>query len=180
MTLMDQGGERCESCGFTLQFLDSVFSAEELRLSQVNDANGILNTAELTVIRAFLHDFQNAFPQLSMVIYLGRLEGRAEVGARETAFWLANRARLHGFSHRQRAASLMLYIDVKTRRAVLTGGYALEAMMDEQDLRVPLLQARPYFLRGDYARGILACLTVTAAMLFRKSATIHTQPSGSR
>lgn len=165
----EESTPRCEVCGLSLDHLDSIFSAEETRVGTIVDENNVLNHGEISLIRTFLQDFHQAFPQLILVVYLGHIPGKMEIGSRETAFWLANRARPSSFSFRHRRASLLLYVDVQQLRAVLTAGYGFNDYLSEEDLKLALNQGKRYLQVGDYARGVLSTLTVLTAHLISKA-----------
>lgn len=168
-SLAEEPRESCVFCGFSLENLDEVFSADEQRLGPVTDSGALLEGTELAVIRTFLQDFHQAFPQLSIMVYVGRYTEETDLGARETAFWLANRSRSSAFSFRHRRSSMLLYVDPHLRRAVLSAGYGLEGILDEDELKLVLNQGRRYMRLGDFGRGIMGILTALSSLLIMKS-----------
>jgi hypothetical protein len=158
-------------CGLSLGMLDGIFSEEDLRLAPITDEKKVLDVEEIGAIRNFMQDFHQSFPQLILMVYLGHFPGKMEVGVRETAFWLGNRARSSSFSFRPRRCTLMLYVDTQQKRAVLNAGYGFETLVEEEELKEVLNQGRRYFRGGEYSLGILCTLSALSAVLISKASS---------
>jgi uncharacterized membrane protein YgcG len=118
---------------------------------------GKISRPETEKLRARLRLFETKFPQSKFSVVLTRIANGAPIS--EYSFWLANRG---NFTATDATGgdnfNLLLVIDVESAEAALVIGYGLEQYLSEKDLSDALERARSRWTKGDFSRGIRACV----------------------
>jgi hypothetical protein len=114
-----------------------------------------------------MENFSEKFPQLFVAVYTGSL---GETGnLRQFGFWLLNRGVFEDVPvDRPNEAGILLVIDPDTKSAGICFGYLLDAFLDEQDTFKCLSRAHAYWLQGQYAEGVLKCLSQLKKLLLKR------------
>lgn len=148
-----RAAEQCPHCGFELEEADRVFGAQEVRLTCLTDAAGVLRKRERETARRLLVDFQRRFPQLFFAVYFGTF--REMSCLRQFGFWLLNRGAFEDVEvSRPNEAGILLSVDVGGKSAGISYGYNLQPFLTEDTTFRSLSAAHPYFLQEQYLRAI--------------------------
>jgi len=121
----------------------------------MGDGAGLLRRSERKRVAGEIRRFTRRFPQLFFAVRTVALED--PVNLRQFGFWLLNRAEFEDLGEEMgNEAGVLLVIDAESRAATLTWGYRVDPFLGETDTFKLLSQAHPYFLEGDWCRGIAA------------------------
>jgi hypothetical protein len=156
----------CKHCGMTLEYIDRIVKARIQRFAPLVDPWQTLDPSARTDVLAFLEKLSRSFPQLQIMVYLGRIRSAFGLSVRECAFWLINRSLPPPSQDpAAQAYAIVLLIDDFQKESALTVGYALEGILSEQDLLRALAAADDSLLSGNYAQATIAVLGALAALL---------------
>ena len=122
---------QCPHCGFEIGEVDRIFGSQEVRVTCLTDAAGVLRKNERAAARKMLGDFQRKFPQLFFAVYFGSFKELPSL--RQFGFWLMNRGAFEDVEvSRPNEAGILLSVDVAGKSAGITYGYALQPFLDEE------------------------------------------------
>lgn len=166
----------CPHCGFDMTDVDYLFGEECVRLAALSDAAGVLRAKERKEMRLLMNDFERRFPQLFFAVYLGAFEEVAHL--RQFGFWLLNRGAFVDVEvSRPNECGILLSIDVAGKAAGLSFGYALAPFLDEDDTFSALSGGHPFFLQGQYLKGIEMVMKKLDAILRRRAKKAKKEPA---
>jgi len=158
----------CPHCGFDMNDVDQLFGEDNVRLAALTDAAGVLRAKERKYVRVYMNDFERRFPQLFFGVYLGAFEVVSHL--RQFGFWLLNRGAFVDVEvSRPNEFGILLSVDVAGKAAGLSYGYALQPFLDEEDTFAALSAGHPFFLQGQYLKGIEMVMKKLEAILRRRS-----------
>lgn len=156
--------------------VDLLFGADDVRLAALSDAAGVLRAKERKEVRLLMNEFERRFPQLFFAVYIGAFEEVSHL--RQFGFWLLNRGAFVDVEvSRPNACGVLLSIDVSGKAAGLTYGYSLHPFLDEDDTFSALSIGHPYFLQGQYYKGIENVLRKLDRTLARRAKRAKKDPS---
>lgn len=154
---------------------DELFGAEEVVLTKLTDAAGVLRMKNREPVRKLIEKFESRFPQLFFSVYLGAFQDLQSL--RQFGFWLLNRAAYQDVDlDRPNENGILLVVDVNAKNAGLTFGYALMPYLDEDSTFAALAAAHPDFLEGDYAAAIRTVMKKIEAQLIRSWKRVKKDP----
>ncbi|MFT7172113.1 MAG: putative membrane protein YgcG [Paracoccaceae bacterium] len=143
----------CPHCGFTMWHADELFGAEDVNLNKFTDAAGVLRMKEREPVRKVLARFETKFPQLFVSIYLGAFEELQSL--RQYGLWMLNRASYVDVdSERPNENGILILVDVNSKSAGISFGYALMPYLDEDTTFAALSAGHPAFIQGDYLEAL--------------------------
>ncbi len=170
------GGDACLHCGYSLAVTDEVFGADDVLISRVTDAAGVLSEGDIERIELAMKQFEGRFPQLFTAVYCGALPQQTSL--RQFGFWLLNRAAVCELEvTRANDHGSMFIIDTHGKSVALILGYFLECYLDERDSRAVLDAGRRDFQRGLWAAGICQSLNELTTRLRRRAAEAAKSPA---
>ena len=165
----------CPHCGYSLSDSDRVFGSLdlEMRTGRLGDGAGLLRRAERKRVAVEIRRFSRRFPQLFFAVRTVAMEQPVavedSVNLRQFAFWLLNRAEFVDLEDGTgKDGGVLLVIDAESRSATLTWGYRVDSFLDETDTFKILSKAHPYFLEGDWCRGIATTVKNVDKLLRRR------------
>lgn len=150
--------ERCPACAFTLGDLDTQAGAPPLRTGAVTDLADVLSAAdrERLAARAELCRHRTGADLAVLVA------PRSPLPPPQYVFWLFNRWDVGGAENR----GLLILLSLDERRIECEVGYALEAIIDDENSgRVLDEHVVPLLARGDIAAGLWQAVDVLAQIL---------------
>ena len=158
----------CPHCGFDMSDVDILFGEDNVRLAALTDAAGVLRAKERKDVRLLMNEFERRFPQLFFGVYLGAFEEVSHL--RQFGFWLLNRGSFVDVEDsRSNECGILLSVDVAGKAAGLSYGYALHPFLDEDDTFAALSAGHPFFLQGQYFKGIEMVIKKLDSILRRRS-----------
>jgi len=159
---------QCPHCGFSIAKVDEIFGEQELRVSCLTDAAGVLRRKEREGARRLLEGFQRRFPQLFFAVYFGTF--REIPSLRQFGFWLLNRGVFEDAAPlRSNEAGILLSVDVSGKAAGITFGYLLEPYLDEEATFRALSAAHPHLLQEQYLRAMETVIRRLQRVLVREA-----------
>lgn len=143
----------CPHCGFSIHTVRAMLGAEWIRLERLTDNLSCLSLKDQRHLEIVLDDFERAFPQCFLAVYLGNLP--AMLTSRDLGFWLIN----HGAFHTQQLAKrndfgTVLVIDCERKTISITLGYALESLIDADELDRLLKKTQSALLHQRYGLAV--------------------------
>jgi uncharacterized membrane protein YgcG len=165
-----------------LEWLSRSLGSNLVSLEALTDAAHCLRAREKELLKHDLDGFQQAFPQVSLAVYLGVLPTTPSPA--EIAFWLLNHAAFQpSDAARLNERAALLVIDPVARAAGLTVGYGLEPFLSQAKLHAILRRVRTPLWHGEYAGAIQVAIRLVAATLRkagkRMSRQVEFPPPGS-
>lgn len=156
--------------------VDDLFGSEDVRVAALSDAAGALRAKERKEMRLLMNEFEHRFPQLFFAVYIGAFEEVSHL--RQFGFWLLNRGAFVDVEvSRPNACGILLSLDVAGKAAGLTYGYSLHSFLEEDDTFAALSAGHPFFLQGQYFRGIEIVMKKLEGTLIRRSKRARKDPS---
>ena len=132
---------------------DEKYGAEDVSLNKFTDAAGVLRMKERGPMRKVLERFEAKFPQLFVSIYLGAFDDLDNI--RQFGFWMLNRADYVDLDRdRPNENGILILIDVNSKSASISFGYALLPYLDEDMTFAALSAGHPSFLQGDFLNAL--------------------------
>jgi len=143
----------CPHCGFGMWHADERYGAEDVSLEKFTDAAGVLRMKERDPMRKVLDRFEAKFPQLFVSVYLGAFDELDNI--RQFGFWMLNRADYVDVDReRPNENGILILVDVNSKSASITYGYALLPYLDEETTFAALSAGHPAFLQGDFLEAL--------------------------
>ncbi|MGB1261135.1 MAG: TPM domain-containing protein [Akkermansiaceae bacterium] len=147
--------------------LDEQFGEGEVLMRRLSDAAGVLKVKQRHQVEKWFDQFERSFPQLFFSVYFGSLEEMANL--RQFGLWLLNRAAFEDVGlDRPNDGAIMLVVDVEAKTACVSYGYLLDLFLTEEDTFQVLSIGHPYFLQGDYYKGLSAIVRKLTAILRKR------------
>ena len=157
----------------SLDYLDGIFTKDEIRLPLVADPGNLLNSSDYQKINHLLKQFLKAFPQLHVTVYFTSLKSHLSLSVRECSFWLINRQKTPDIEgYRDKRFSILLLIDDYQKSASIIIGYGLESILSERAIASVLEVSREALAQKAYLKAITLCLGSLAKLLMQ-----HTLPA---
>jgi uncharacterized membrane protein YgcG len=145
---------------------DELFGGQDVRLRKFTDQAGVLRMKEREPMRRILERFEAKFPQLFVSVYLAAFEDLTSL--RQFGFWMLNRAAYEDVDlARPNACGILIVVDVNSRQASITYGYALNPYLDEDSTFGALSAGHPMFLQSDYLGALRAVIRKLEGILIR-------------
>nr|MBR9809468.1 TPM domain-containing protein [bacterium] len=117
-------------------------------------------------MRKILQDFESKFPQLFISVYLGAFEDLSSI--RQYGFWMLNRTHYVDVDpQRPNSTGILILVDVNAKSASITFGYALMPYLSEKTTFEALSAGHPFFLQGDYLKGLKAVIKKLEILLVK-------------
>ena len=135
---------------------DRVFGALGLKMgmARLGDGAGLLRKAERRRVERSIRRFGCRFPQLFFAVRTVALE--EPVSLQQFGFWLLNRAEFSDLPEAKgNDGGVLLVVDAESRTAGLTWGYRVDPFLGEANTFKILTKAHPFFLEGDWCRGMI-------------------------
>lgn len=149
-----------------MEHADELFGGEDIRLRKFTDEAGVLRMKEREPMRRILEQFEAKFPQLFVAVYLAAFEDLKSL--RQFGFWMLNRAAYEDVDlDRPNACGILILVDVNSKHAAITYGYALEPYLDEKSTFVALSAGHPMFLQSEYVGALRAVVRKLEGILIR-------------
>lgn len=149
-----------------MEHADELFGGEDIRLRKFTDEAGVLRMKEREPMRRILEHFEAKFPQLFVAVYLAAFEDLKSL--RQFGFWMLNRAAYEDVDlDRPNACGILILVDVNSKHAAITYGYALEPYLDEKSTFVALSAGHPMFLQSEYVGALRAVVRKLEGILIR-------------
>lgn len=165
-----RSAHRCPHCGFGLSDLDDVYGAKGGLIPKLNDAAGVLRMRDRRRVSAWLSRFEKHFPQLFLSVYCCALDDGSNI--RELGLWTLNHSTFKDVDDsRSQKGGVLLVIDVSSKVASISYGYALDSILNEENTFEVLAKAHPYLLEGDYVKA-LHLIIKRLTVLLRKKASV--------
>jgi uncharacterized membrane protein YgcG len=158
----------CPHCGFRLEDADALFGNSGRNLALLSDQAGIFRHSERYSLENMLAGFHAQFPQLFLAVHTDSAGDSAYL--RQFGFWILNRCTFEGLRPEQSsAAGILIVIDPDLKSASMSFGYLLDAVLTEQDTFECLTRGHSYWLKGQYAEGLLRCVEHLRVLLRQRS-----------
>ncbi|MGI8604813.1 MAG: TPM domain-containing protein [Verrucomicrobiales bacterium] len=158
----------CPGCGLTLADLDKQFGEDCVVLDRVTDAAHVLRLSEKDAVMDAVEQFERAFPQLFLALYLGNLP--AGISPKAFGFWLLNRAAVTAVDFlRPNENGSLVIVDVQARTLVVTLGYYLESVVAEKELTRLLRRATALLRNQEIGGGLVRLVHDFSKLLERKA-----------
>ena len=168
-------GASCPHCGYSLQAACALYGAEAVVVERLMDVEGVMSQEEQESVRTALLKFEQLFPQLFLLMYLGPLPPPAS--PRQFAFWLLNHAAVaDADAFRPNERGLLLVVDPRAGAAVLSGGYFIEHLLRQDDLDRVLRAAFRDLGRGDFPAALRSLLSSLVPLLRRRAQEASKRP----
>ena len=165
----------CPHCGFTLADAEARFGATEIHVLSLTDGAGILPRGDRGRVECAMRKLTLRFPQIFLSIYTCTLGEIADI--RQFGFWLLNRSVLDDVAaDKSNDAGIFLILDPESKAAGMVFGYLLDPFLDEVDTFECLSRAHAHWLEGNYADGILRCLSHLDLVLQKRSQQAKRKP----
>jgi len=171
-----RAADGCPHCGFTLADADKVYGAEDLHLRTLSDTAGLMRRDEQGRLQSAMQRFNRQFPQLFVAVHTGSFGGMANL--RQFGFWFLNRAKFEDVpSDRGNRSAILLVMDADAKSAGISFGYALDALLDEEDTFQCLARAHAYWLEGRHAEGLVKAIEQLRIILKKRSRQARRDPA---
>ncbi len=168
-------GASCLHCGYSLQAACALYGAEAVVVERLMDVDSVMTPEDQASVRAALLEFEQLFPQLFFLVYLGPLPPPAS--PRQFAFWLLNHAAVaDADAFRPNERGLLLVVDPKAGAAVLSGGYVIENLLSGEDLERVLRAASRELGGGDFPAAVRNLLAGLVSLLRRRAKEAAKRP----
>jgi len=149
--------KHCPSCRFSLELLDERYGSDCVYMDRLMDAVHCLTESCHHSLLQRMDEFEAMFPQLFFATYIDSLPDGTSL--REFGFWLLNRAAVGSIDFsRPNENGILLLIDLNSRSASLSVGYALEETLPQSVLHQTIENAVEPWSKGDFHGGILDCM----------------------
>lgn len=167
----------CPHCGFAMWHADEMFGTEHVNLHKLTDAAGVLRMKEREPMRRVLEKFERKFPQLFIAIYLGAFEELESI--RQLGFWMLNRAEYVDLDDGERPNEngILILVDVNSKTASITYGYALLPYLDEKMTFSALSAGHPSFLQGDFLDALTTVIHKVESFLLKGWRRVSRDPA---
>lgn len=143
----------CPHCGFSAAAVRNYLGCEWVRLERISDQALRLSLKDSRRLEASLDEFERAFPQCFLAVYLGPLPAELTVG--DLGFWLINHgAFVTHLAAKRNDFGILLVIDPARQSAGFTVGYALEPILSESVLADILFRLGGTLRKLDFAKAI--------------------------
>ncbi|HYF35631.1 MAG TPA: TPM domain-containing protein, partial [Prosthecobacter sp.] len=147
-----RGTEAC-GCGFSAGALRRYLGSEWIRLERITDNSNRLSLRDTRHLETVLDEFERAFPQVFVAVYVGALP--TELTVSDFGFWLINHGAFHTpLTVKRNDFGVVLVIDPLRQSAGLTIGYALEHVLPEAALLAILSRMRPALAKSNVTAAI--------------------------
>jgi hypothetical protein len=168
-------GASCPHCGYSLQAARALYGAEAVLVERLMDVESLMTPEDQASVMAALLEFEQLFPQLFFLMFLGPLPPPAS--PRQFAFWLLNHAAVaDADAFRPNERGLLLVVDPKAGAAALSGGYVIEHLLSVEDLERVLRAASRDLGRGDYPAALRNLLAGLVPLLRRRAKEAAKRP----
>ncbi|MBK8093259.1 MAG: TPM domain-containing protein [Verrucomicrobiaceae bacterium] len=158
----------CEKCGFSAAKLKNYLGDQWIRLERITDAAHLLRLEEHQACELALDDFERAFPQAFIAIYLGALPN--EINVSELGFWLLNQGAFHThLLEKRNDYGLVLVIDPFTRSLALTAGYGIEPCLHQKKTQQILKSVAGSLAKNNTGEALL-CMIADLRTLLQRAA----------
>jgi uncharacterized membrane protein YgcG len=165
----------CPHCGFAMWHADELFGTDSVSLHKLTDAAGVLRMREREPMRRVLERFEARFPQLFVSIYLGAFENLESI--RQFGFWMLNRSvYVDVDEERPNENGILILIDVESKSASITYGYALMPYLDEDTTFSALSAGHPSFLQGDFLDALTTVVSKLEGTLLKGWKRVNRDP----
>ena len=145
---------------------DGVFGSQDIKLKKFSDVAGVFRMKDREPMRKILQDFESKFPQLFISVYLGAFEDLSSI--RQYGFWMLNRTHYVDVDpQRPNSTGILILVDVNAKSASITFGYALMPYLSEKTTFEALSAGHPFFLQGDYLKGLKAVIKKLEILLVK-------------
>ncbi len=156
--------------------VDELFGAEDVQLHKFTDAAGVLRMKEREPMRRILEKFEAKFPQLFISIYLGAFEELESI--RQLGFWMLNRADYVDLDDdRPNENGILILVDVNSKSASITYGYALLPYLNEDMTFSALSAAHPAFLKDDFLEALTTVVQKLESFLLKGWRKVKRDPA---
>ncbi len=156
--------------------VDELFGIQDMSLNRFTDAAGVMRMKEREPMRRFLKRFEARFPQLFVSIYLGAFEELQSI--RQLGFWMLNRAQYVDLDEgRPNENGILILVDVNSKSASITYGYALLPYLDEKMTFAALSAGHPAFLKGDYREALTLVVAKLESYLMKGWKRVNKDPA---
>ncbi|MFM2167572.1 MAG: hypothetical protein RIS79_1943 [Verrucomicrobiota bacterium] len=158
----------CCECGFSARTLNSYLGDHWVRLERIIDASQCLRLEDRRRCELLMDDFERAFPQVFLAVYMGSLPAGLNVA--ELGFWLLNQGAFNTPSIQKRNDfGVVMVVDPSSKSLGLSLGYSIEAYFDEKQVVPSILKSIATRLRAhDYGRAIEQAI-IDVSRVLRKS-----------
>jgi hypothetical protein len=122
-------------------------------LNRITDNSLTLKIAEKQLLGDMIADLEDAFPQLFLLLYIGRIPTGLSLA--EFGFWLLNHAAVNDLDFtRPNENGLLLVMDPDRNQASLTTGYFIEKFLPESLQLACLMKSSRLWEEGETAAGL--------------------------
>lgn len=154
---------------------DEIFGVEKIELTKFSDVAGVFRMKDREPMRRIMGAFEARFPQLFVSIYLGAFEDSRSL--RQFGFWVLNRSVYLDLDEgKSNATGILILVDVNSKSASITYGYALMPYLDEDSTFAALSAGHPMFLQGDYPGALKAIIQKLEALLIKGWRRVRRDP----
>ncbi len=163
-TTVVAGAASCPACGFSTPAIRALLGGDWVRLERITDRSQRLSLRDTRHLEVCLDDFERAFPQCFLALYLGPLPDN--LTPCDLGFWMLNHGAFQSLQIMKRNEfGIALVLDTLGQRAGITAGYALERHLPPDFLQLLLISVGPRLRKGALASAVESVVAQTARRL---------------